>query len=95
MDRGGDHSVGPVQHSDHAAGVAARDHHARAGGEGEPVPAAPAQRADDRLVGDAAGGVDAAESVDHIRLVRRAGQRQRQRQRPGRARPARPVTASS
>ena len=64
--RGWDHDVGPARHRDHAVRVAARDHHAGAGGEGQPVTAAPAQRAGDRAVGNPAGGVDAADPADHI-----------------------------
>ena len=48
------------------AGVAARDHHARLRGDGQPVTAAPAQHAGDRAVGDPARGVDPADPVDHM-----------------------------
>jgi len=37
---------------DHAVQVAPRDHHASADGEGQPVTAAPAESAGDRVVGD-------------------------------------------
>jgi len=40
--RGRDHDVGPGRHGDHAARVAARDHHAGVGGEGQPVTPTPA-----------------------------------------------------
>ena len=85
-----DHSFDarPGQQRDHAGGVAARDHHARLGGEGQAVTAAPAQHADDRAIGHPAGRVDAADPVDHVARSRRdsewaAGQRQRRR-RPAR-----------
>ena len=71
---------------DQAGRVAADDHHACLGGEGQPVPAAPAQRAGDRPVGDAAGAVDAGEPVHHVPAKgRRAAQcgRDRERQHPG------------
>ena len=64
--RRGDRDVGPGRQGDQAGRVAAGDHHARLGGQGQPVPAAPAQRAGDRPVGDAAGAVDAAEPVHHV-----------------------------
>jgi hypothetical protein len=69
--------AGPLRHSDHVPRVAARDHHAGLGGQGQPVTAAPAQRGDDGPAGDPAGGIDAAETVDGIRPARRAGQRHR------------------
>ena len=47
--------------------VAARGYHARAGGQGQPVAIVPVQRAGDRTVGDAAGGVDPAQAVYHVR----------------------------
>jgi hypothetical protein len=40
-------------------------HHARIGGQGQPVAASPAQCAGDGPVGDPAGGVEAANPVDH------------------------------
>ena len=59
----GDRDAGPRRQGDQAGRVAADDHHACLGGEGQPVPAAPAQRAGDRPVGHAAGAVDAGEPV--------------------------------
>ena len=47
--------------------VAARGHHARAGGQGQPVAIVPAQRAGNRPVGDPAGGVDPAQAVHYVR----------------------------
>jgi len=47
--------------------VAALGQHARAGGQGQPVAVAPAQRSRDRPVGDPAGSVDAAQAVHHVR----------------------------
>jgi transposase len=89
--RRGDRDAGPGRHGDRAGRVAADDHHACPGGEGQPVPAAPAQRAGDRPVGHAAGTVDAGEPVHHVPAKhRRAAQcrRDRERQGPGRGRRA-------
>ena len=75
--RGRDHDVRPDRHGDHAARIAARDHHPGVGGDGQPVTAPPAQRGDGHPVSDPARGVDPAEPVDHVRPARRAGQRYR------------------
>jgi len=47
--------------------VAARGYHARAGGQGQPVAIMRAQHPGNRTVGDAAGGVDPAQAVHHVR----------------------------
>ena len=89
--RRGDRDAGPGRHGDQAGRVAADDHHACLGGQGQPVPAAPAQRAGDRPVGDAAGAVDVGEPVHHVPAKRRrAAQygRDRERQGPGSGRSA-------
>jgi hypothetical protein len=52
--RGRDGDVAAGGQGDHAAGVAARGHHARVGGEGQPVVAGPAQRGDDGPLADPA-----------------------------------------
>ena len=82
--RRGDRDAGPGWQGDQAGRVAADDYHACLGGEGQPVPAAPAQRAGDRPVGDAAGAVDVGEPVHHVPGKRgRAHGRDRERQGPG------------
>jgi hypothetical protein len=53
--RGRDGDVGAGGQGDHAAGVAARGHHARVDGQRKPVTALPAQRVDDGPVGDPPG----------------------------------------
>jgi hypothetical protein len=77
----GNGDVGAGVQGHHSARVAARGHHARISGQGQPVAGAPAKRGGDRSVGDPAGGIDAADPVDHIlgslRCRDRAGQRQR------------------
>ncbi|HUK68819.1 MAG TPA: hypothetical protein VLW50_08725 [Streptosporangiaceae bacterium] len=96
--RRGDRDAGPGRQGDQAGRVAADDHHARFGGQGQPVPAAPAQRAGDRPVSDAAGAVDVGEPVHHVPAKgRRAAQcgRDRERQGPGSGRRAgRPAAAA-
>ena len=52
--RGRDHDAGPGRHGDHAARIPAGDHHARLGGQGQPVTAPPAQRLVHGAVGDPA-----------------------------------------
>ena len=87
--RRGDRDAGPGRQGDQAGRVAADDHHACLGGEGQPVPAAPAQRAGDRPVGDAAGAVDVGEPVHHVPAKRRRVRgRDRERQGPGNGRRA-------
>ena len=85
--RGGNRDVGAGGQGDHAAWVAAGGDHARVGGQGQPVTAGPAQRAGDGPVGDPAGGVDAADPVDHILGRRRHGLGVGQGQRPARGGP--------
>jgi hypothetical protein len=58
--------VGAGGQGDHAAGVAARGHHAHVGGERQPVAASSVQRGDDRLLADPARGVDAGDPVDNV-----------------------------
>ncbi len=53
-ERGRDHAVRFGRHGDHAARVAAGDHHASGGGQGQPVSRLPAQRAGHRPVSDPA-----------------------------------------
>jgi hypothetical protein len=89
----GDRDVVPGRQDGQAVRVAARGHHARAGGQGQPVAIVPAQRAGNRPVGDAAGGIDPAQAVHHVRgQGGRLPGRGRQGQGPGCAGPAaRPV----
>jgi hypothetical protein len=89
--RRGDRDAGPGRQGDQAGRVAADDHHARFSGQGQPVSAAPAQRAGDAPVGHAAGAVDVGEPVHHVPAKgRRAAQggRDRERQHPGSGRRA-------
>ena len=70
-----DRDAGPGRQGDQAGRVAADDHYACVGGEGQPVPAAPAQRAGDRPVGHPAGAVDVGEPVHHVPAERRRAAR--------------------
>jgi len=64
--RGRDGDVAAGGQGDHAAGVAARCHNARVGGERQQVAAGPAERGDDGPLADPARGVDAGDPVDNI-----------------------------
>ena len=63
---GRDGEVGAAGEGDHAAGVTAREYHARVGGERQPLSAGPAQRGDDGPLADPARGVDAGDPVRDI-----------------------------
>ena len=86
--RGRDHQVRLGQHGDHPGRVAARDDHARGGGEGQPVSGLPAQRAGHGPVSDPARLVDPAGPVHHVTGDRRDLRRRGHRQAAGRGRPA-------
>jgi hypothetical protein len=86
--RGRDDQVRLGRHGDHPGRVAARDNHARGGGEGQPVPGPPAQHAGHGPVGDPPGSVHPASPVHHVTGDRRDLRRGSHRQAARRGRPA-------